>query len=253
MAKQHFHRPIPTHLVSSTIRDNVASPGQKHNDPQAGQIKQHFRNERANLLQAHGARSFHESGRNSTAASAANPECQASYTPLTAQTLYEHDLQQATCSQLYDRRYAAQQGHVTGLEAAVAAPLDGPTSDLQAEGTKVFNNIKLYDEPLSRPPMHRDQTKGQQQSISSTYNEASFENPTYQATYCWSRSSHQEHIMDTSGYNEFDIESLYWNMDPGRELTAWGNDLAGVGDYLAGSTYQGYAISDDFVVDQCSH
>jgi hypothetical protein len=150
----------------------------------------------------------------------------------------------------------AQKCHVTrvtGLEAAVAASLEGPTNDLQLEGTRAFNNIKLCDDPLSRAPMYWDLTQNQQQGIASTYVEAGFATPNYQATDCWSRSSYQEHLIDTLGCDGCGVESLYWNMDPGRELTAWGNDLAGVGEHLAGSTYQGYTRGDDFVVDQCSH
>jgi hypothetical protein len=142
-----------------------------------------------------------------------------------------------------------QQGHVTGLEAAVAAPLEGPTNDLQAEGTRAFNNIKFYDDPHSRSLMYWDQTQSQQQSIVSTYHEVDIDTPTYEGTGRWPRCSHREHIVGIAGHDEYDIEPLSWNMDSDGELTAWGNDLAGIGEHLAESTYDEYASANDFVVD----
>lgn len=112
--------------------------------------------------------------------------------------------------------------------------------------------MTLFDDPLAGTLIHRDQTQSQQKSIASTYNEADFDTATCQGTDRWPRYSHQEHIVDTPGYDEYDIESLYWNMDPDRELTAWGNDLFGIGEHLAGS-YQEYATGDDFVMDLFSH
>jgi hypothetical protein len=200
-------------------------------------------------LQAHGAHSFDKSGRNSNAASAANHEREASYTAITAQTFHEHDLQQASGSQLFNFRDAAQQGHVTGLEAAVAAPLEGPANDLQTDGTRALNNIKLYDDPHSRTLMYWDQTQSQQQSIASTYNEAECDTPTYEGTSRWLRSYHHEHMGGIAGCDEYDIEPLSWNIDSGGELTAWGNDLAGIGEHLIESTYDEYARANDFAVD----
>lgn len=141
-----------------------------------------------------------------------------------------------------------QQGHVTDLEAAVAAPLEGLTNDLQTEGTRAFDNIKLYYVPHSRSLIYWDQTQSQQQSIAGTYNEADFDSPTYEGTGLWPRPSHREHIVGIARHDEYDIEPLSWNKYSDGELTAWGNDLAGIGEHLAGSTYE-YASANDFVVD----
>jgi hypothetical protein len=35
----------------------------------------------------------------------------------------------------------------------------------------------------------------------------------------------------------------------GMGLTAWGNDLAGIGEHLAGDTYEEYASANDFLID----
>jgi hypothetical protein len=58
--------------------------------------------------------------------------------------------------------------------------------------------------------------------------------------------------MDATGYDDNSNELQNCDMDPVRELAAWGNDLAGVGEHLADYRYQEYMNSDELTIDQKS-
>jgi hypothetical protein len=235
--------------VSRITQDDVASPSWKYQNAQTGQFDQHFHDDQVNSSQLCGARSIYKSNRNSIATSAADHEYKGSYEPLTAQTLDEHDSLQVTFSQLYNFYHCAQQRHATGVEVAATAPLDDPTHNLQSDGTRVFNNMLLLKRPISRTSMFRNQAQNRQHSIASTYTEASLDTPNHQATDGWSGSSHGEHIMGATGYDDNSNELQYCDMYPVRELTTWGNDLAGVGEHLADYRYEEYMNSDELTID----
>jgi hypothetical protein len=55
--------------------------------------------------------------------------------------------------------------------------------------------------------------------------------------------------MDMLGPEMCDVDPYSWDMSPGQELTAWGNDLAGVGEHLEDHTYQKHTIYGEPVVD----
>jgi hypothetical protein len=79
------------------------------------------------------------------------------------------------------------------------------------------------------------QTQGQQQEIGSLFNEADNDSPSYQSTSLW-----QSRCL-----NEVDMPGL----DPDEELTAWSNDLAGIGEHLADHISQEHASYGELVVD----
>jgi hypothetical protein len=240
--------PVQTYCVSETARDNVTSRGC---DQQDCPSEPHFHDNKADFTQHHSDSSSYESGRNSKCSSAPNHECKASRKPLTAQTLHEHDFQQATYSQLFNLDGTNQRVYATCLDAAFVAPIDDPAGGLQENGIGTLKNMSL-EYPLQHTLRYRNQAQNRQHSISSTYVEHGLNTTTYQASGRWSRSSHEGDITGPPGYDDDNIEPQYWDTDHVREFTVWDNDLAGVGAHFDGSTYQEYATSDDIVFDQYS-
>jgi len=168
---------------------------------------------------------------------------------ITTQAIHEHNLHQVVHFPLLNSADATQEGHDTGLATGVAALHSDPTDGPQTEHTRTFNNVAPFSNHFSRILDYGYQTQSQQQSYAVTYNETDFDTPTYQGASNWPPSSHQEHILDMLGHDGQDIESYSWNMDRDGELTAWGNDLAGIGEHLEGGTNEEYASANEFLVD----
>jgi hypothetical protein len=55
------------------------------------------------------------------------------------------------------------------------------------------------------------------------------------------------YVMDVPGRDEYGLDSLSWNRDSNQDPTAWGNDLAGVGEHLGTHSCQEYTFLDGFV------
>lgn len=55
------------------------------------------------------------------------------------------------------------------------------------------------------------------------------------------------YVMDVPGRDEYGLDSLSWNRDSNQDPTAWGNDLAGVGEHLGIHSCQEYTSLDGFV------
>jgi hypothetical protein len=55
------------------------------------------------------------------------------------------------------------------------------------------------------------------------------------------------YVIDVSGRDEYGLDFLFWNRDSNQDPTAWGNDLAGVGEHLGTHSCQEYTSLDGFV------
>jgi hypothetical protein len=125
-------------------------------------------------------------------------------------------------------RHVSQYGDVTMLGVSLA-PSDDTIHGLTREGTGC-----LHSNSLDGPP----QTKCQRQEIGSMFNEADYDSPSYQTTSLWeSRFLSQDNEMDMPGPNS------------NQELTAWGNDLAGIGKHLVDHISQEYASYGKLMAD----
>lgn len=218
-----FHRPPYTESNTSpsgtsTHEDYVDLSQESDTRNKSGNVR--------SLSRAYAPRNGHEGG-------SAN-------TPLTSRVLSKHNLQQAYMSRILGSQHASQYGHVTMLEAAVV-PADGFMHGLHNEGTGSFND------DLPDPPY---QTQSRQHSTASMYNEADHDTPNYQSGSHWQAGSvYQDNAIDMPGTDMSNVDPLSWDIDQGRELTAWDNALAGVGEHLADHMYQEYTSHDELVVE----
>jgi hypothetical protein len=137
--------------------------------------------------------------------------------PLTTRVLHEHNLQQAYMARLPRRRHVSQYDDVTMLG-------DG----LTREGTGCFHNNSL-DGP--------SQTQGKQQGKESMFNEADNGSLGYQFTSHWHSRFISQDEMSMPG------------QDLDQKLTAWDNDLAGIGEHFADCRYQEYINRDELTMD----
>jgi hypothetical protein len=153
---------------------------------------------------------------------------------LTTEALHLHDQTYTALPMLYNFLDAGRGEHTTSL---------------QVEGTTTISNRTLFSNHFQPLVDSRHQTQSQSHSATSISKRADSNSALCQGTCRWPRPSDGECIMATPGHNECDSESLLWGMDPSQELTAWGNELAGIGEQLAETTNQDYVDGDEFVVD----
>jgi hypothetical protein len=149
------------------------------------------------------------------------------YRPLTIRGLHEHNLQQAYMARLPRHRHVSQYDDVTILGDGLA-PIDGTIQGLTREGTGCFHNNYL-DGP--------SQTQGQQQGKESMFNEADNGSLGYQSASLWQSRFISQNEMGMPG------------QDLDQELTAWGNDLAGIGEHFADCRYEEYINRGELTMD----
>lgn len=150
-----------------------------------------------------------------------------SYIALTTQTLQLHNLQQPGSPKILESQHTTRQGDATNSEA-----FDSLGSDVKEGSTTILKSKQL-------PEDASHQVQGQQSNLGSMYHADDRD------SYTLTQSSVQDHVTD----DDHVVEYLAWNMDSAQELTAWGNDLAGVGEHLGGYEYHECASLDELVVE----
>jgi hypothetical protein len=118
---------------------------------------------------------------------------------------------------------------------------DGTLHNLNNDAAGCFNNNSLGASYT---------TQFQQQGTESMFNEADNDSPDYRSAIHWkSGLNDQDIVMEVeSGINAANLPS--WDMNSDQKLTAWGNDLAGIGGRFADHSYHGYSRPDDLLDDK---
>jgi len=234
--------------VSCTTPEIITSPGQRHRIAKNAQSNAEHHTQ---FLQVSDNRRTYTTTKipSNDDATGLDDEYEITSRVLTTQAIHERNLHQVVHFPLLNSTDATQKGHDIGLATSVTALHSDLTDGPQTEHTRTFNNVTPFGNHFSRILEYGYQTQSQQQSYAVTYDETDFDTPTYQGTSHWPPSSYQEHILGMLGHDGQDIESCPWNMDRDEELTAWGNDLAGIGEHLEGGTNEEYASANEFLVD----
>jgi hypothetical protein len=93
--------------------------------------------------------------------------------------------------------------------------------------------------------------QGKQQGIKSMFNEADYDSLGCESGSHWqSRLVDQDDAMDVLEPDENIADLPFWGMNSDQELTAWGNDLAGIGGHFVDLGHHEYSRYDDHLVDQ---
>lgn len=141
-------------------------------------------------------------------------------TPLTTRHLREHDMQNPDISRPPDSLCVYQYDHDI-MHRVPLVITNGKLHNLNNDAAGCFNSNSLDSSY---------QTQCQQQGTESMFNEADNDSPDYQSAILWkSGLNDQDTAMDVlePDINAVDLPS--WDMNPDQKLTAWGNDLAGIG------------------------
>lgn len=159
------------------------------------------------------------------------------HTHLTNRLLHEHNMLKADMSRPLGSLCVYQYGH-NPIHGVALVSTDGTLHGLNIDHTGCF-----YSESLHAP--YRPQC--QQQETESMFNEADYDSLCYVSASHWqSRLVDQDDAMDVMEPNA-DLPS--WDMDSDQELTARGNDLAGIGEHFADLNHHEYSGHNDLLVD----
>jgi hypothetical protein len=168
------------------------------------------------------------------------------YTPLTAQVLREHDLQQLAFSPLARYRHAVEHRQIIGLNATHDNLRSDQTEGLETGNSSNFGSMVGSDDMLGPTVSNKLQKQSRQCDTTNTRDELDYERTADWSTDCqYPDSSYQDDrvsMLEREGY-DIDCEQV----ESGLQLAARGNDLAGVGAHL--EDYGCEDGLDDFVVE----
>lgn len=162
------------------------------------------------------------------------------YTHLTNRLLHEHNMLKADVSRPPSSLCVHQHCHNTMHGVALVS------TDGTLHGLNIDHPVCFYSESLDVPY----QPQSQQQGTESMFNEADYDSLGYMSAGHWqSRLVDQDDAMDVLEPDENAADLPSWDLDSDRELTARGNDLAGIGEHFADINHHEYSGHGDLLVD----
>jgi len=162
------------------------------------------------------------------------------YTHLTNRLLHEHNMLKSDASKPPGSLCVYQYGHNTMHGVALVS------TDGTLHGSNIDHTGCFYSESLDAP--YRPQS--QQQGTESMFNEVDYDSLGYVSASHWQpRLVDQDDAIDVQEPDENAADLPSWDMDSDQELTARGNDLAGIGEHFSDLNHHEYSGRDDLLVD----